>query len=290
MFGFLKKEKNPIKLAIKRDGMAATAKRFAVEIISKIDNKKTAYQFVLEELDAASKGNDAAMRFCMQSGISISEYSGAMARSFEAVDGPAGPQQALLNVCLHLRDDIGLMVELRTTIVDIIMRHFKFGKYYVDGSVSKVKLNLVQLVEKTDESEYGEFVRINNDLGRLVEKNENLPNDVVMAYGYARRFAVAGMFCQGIVDSDLVVHVTNIFRSLQMSTDQTKEFQNNAAKDALELINDYFYDITLSLEEVGAICHSVESGIVEPRNHDFVPMPSDIIRAIRKQLNYEMEN
>ncbi|GAC30399.1 hypothetical protein [Brumicola pallidula] len=281
MFGiFKKKEKNLVKLAIQRDGLEAASLGFAKQIITRISDTEVAYQFVLEELDAARQGNESAIAFVNQSGIEESEYIGAMSRSFEAVDGADGPQQMMLMICMHLQDDTDSMVKLRTKIADHIMQSFGFGRFS-KADKPGAQFVLKTSVQKVDQSEYGQFVQINNDLGKFVEDKPELPPEVMMAYGYARRFAVAGMFAQGVVDSGLVNHVKLIFKSLQQSTGLTKEFQNNAAQESLDLINSYFDGIELNLMDLGKLCHSVESGTLNPDTTDYVPSPTDIMQKLK---------
>jgi hypothetical protein len=114
---------------IKRDGFEETASLCA-EVINKnkIHSHKVALQFVLEELDAASQGNDTAKNFVNNSGFNENEYVGAMNNSFEEVDGPDGPQQMLLTQIMSV-SSMDTKVKLRVTIVDKIMQEWKLGKY-----------------------------------------------------------------------------------------------------------------------------------------------------------------
>jgi len=104
----------------------------AIEIASGVSEKiksfDVAKQFVLEELEAASQGNDVAINFVNNSGISKNEYFGAMNNSFKEVDSVNGPQQFLLNSCMSL-GNMDLMVKIRIEVVDYIMRKWKIGKY-----------------------------------------------------------------------------------------------------------------------------------------------------------------
>jgi hypothetical protein len=135
MFDFFRKaKKNKVQEAIERDGLEHATQRFA-EIISFQEgdylnnNKEMAYQFILEEIEAASFGNEESIRFALDSGIPSSEYKGAMTRSRPEVDGKAGPQQFLSIMTMQLSSDKDLMVKFRIKIVDKVMKHFNFGKY-----------------------------------------------------------------------------------------------------------------------------------------------------------------
>ena len=99
------------------------------------------------------------------------------------------------------------------------------------------KLRLVDVIKKTNNLQEGIFANINNDL------NDHLPPDsppiIMMAYAYARRTAAAGLFLQGVFDRDVYNHASNIFKSMQLQTNHTIEFQQEAAQQAFELLHSY---------------------------------------------------
>ena len=134
MFDFFRKqEKSEVQKLIEQDGLEQATQRFA-EVISfqgeyLLNNKERAYQFILEEIEAASLGNEEAIRFALDSGIPSSEYKDAMKRSRPEIDGKAGPQQFLSIITTQLSPDRDLMVKFRTKIVDKVMKHFNLGKY-----------------------------------------------------------------------------------------------------------------------------------------------------------------
>ena len=130
MFGiFKKKQKSDLERLIEKDGIEYAAKRFSEIILQKIPTTEIAYQFVLEEIEAASQGNDTAIRFARNSGISPQEYKGSMRNSRPEIDGPDGPQQFILALCMQLQPNVNLVVDLRTKIVDNVMKTLSFGKY-----------------------------------------------------------------------------------------------------------------------------------------------------------------
>ena len=74
MFGmFKKKQKSDLERLIEKDGIEYAAKRFSEIILQKMPTAEIAYQFVLEEIEAASQGNETAIRFARNSGISQQE-------------------------------------------------------------------------------------------------------------------------------------------------------------------------------------------------------------------------
>ena len=95
---------------------------------SRISSEKVALQFVLEELDAARKGNKTAVQFVKNSGFSPSEYEGALQNSFEEVDGPDGPQQFLLSTIMKFSSDMDFMVNLRLKVVEKIIHDWGLNK------------------------------------------------------------------------------------------------------------------------------------------------------------------
>ena len=113
---------------VRKDGVDHASLRIFQEVQKLIGSYEVALQFVLEEIEAASSGNEMAINFAKNSGFSESDYKGAMDNSFDEVDGPEGPQQFLLGFVLQIRD-IDLMVSLRVTTVDKIMQHWNLGKY-----------------------------------------------------------------------------------------------------------------------------------------------------------------
>ena len=128
MLGFFKK-KNEIQKLVEKDGIEHATDRFADVICDMIKSRELAYQFILEEVEAASTGNQIAKKFSSESGISSMEYEDAMQKSCPEIDGVNGPQQFLNNISAQLISDTDLMVEFRTKIADKIMRKYCVGKY-----------------------------------------------------------------------------------------------------------------------------------------------------------------
>ena len=72
-----------------------------------------------------------------------------------------------------------------------------------------------------------------------------------MSYGYARRIATAWLVFQGVFSMKDFEHAQKIFESLQMSTIQTKEFQELASYEAYKYIESY--DNRLNMEVVSTV-------------------------------------
>lgn len=103
--------------------------------------------------------------------------------------------------------------------------------------------SLSGVVKKINDTGYV-FVDINNDLGEAAEEIMSSSTMVQMAYGYARRTAVAALYVQGLVNKDTYDHVISIFKSLQIKTGHTVEFQESAFAEAAEYMNGYHHLIT----------------------------------------------
>lgn len=126
-----------------------------IQIIeSKPNSRSVAWQFILEELDAAKEGTSFVKDRIETFYISQKEYLGAMGRSWDDVDGLLGPQQYLVNLTMAIADAVGIEVAamVRITIVEYILKHYGFGRYYLDDSVRKAKkpLDLFTLTTTED--------------------------------------------------------------------------------------------------------------------------------------------
>lgn len=95
-----------------------------------------ARQFLLEEVEAANLGNEAARYFAQESGFAPEEYQGAMENSVSTVDGPGGPQQYLLREMARLMEKRGMShaVAVRVTVVDSLMQFYRAGRYAIQDN------------------------------------------------------------------------------------------------------------------------------------------------------------
>ncbi len=127
------RKKSDLEKAIERDGFENVITGFARVVSQKLHNHEIAYQFVLEEIEAASMGGAQAQAYARQSGIPPSEYKGSLANSRPEVDGPNGPQQMLLVLCMQLQANNDLMAKFRIGVLDKIMREYEFGIYATEN-------------------------------------------------------------------------------------------------------------------------------------------------------------
>ncbi len=133
------KERNDMWSFKKKFNLGEEIDRVHEIVSSKIHSKRVAKQFILEELDAASQGDDKAKMLVSQSGFSSNEYKGAMRKSFEEVDGSQGPQQALLRECMSFEDK-NVMVEVRVSVTEKIINQFRDG-YFKNDQIDSLKFD-----------------------------------------------------------------------------------------------------------------------------------------------------
>ncbi|MGG6261764.1 hypothetical protein ACQ259_16850 [Stutzerimonas stutzeri] len=97
---------------------------------------------------------------------------------------------------------------------------------------------LADVVERQHDTGYI-FVDITNDLGAAAETIMASSKQTIMAYGYARRAAAAALYIQGVIEEEMFDHVVSIFKSLQIQTEHSVEFQEAAAADAVSYMRGY---------------------------------------------------
>lgn len=122
------------------------------------------------------------------------------------------------------------------------------------------KSRLVDVVVKIHETALGPFEDLNRDLAHYMERNFETADPMLkMAYGYARRVAMCGLYFQCIVQQNVVNHVQDIFTALQRTTGQTVEFQREAAAQATDILRTYVPHLGRQHEK--ALIHYARSGV-----------------------------
>ncbi len=114
------------------------------------------------------------------------------------------------------------------------------------------ELRLVSLIKKQEYSENGAFFDIFYDLHHFFgmvhidgysnisfEHQHDTSSLIRMSYGYLLRIVLAGLYTQGIVPRSRYEEASRLFKLLQQSTNQTKEFQIMAHEQAVELFHSY---------------------------------------------------
>jgi vacuolar-type H+-ATPase subunit F/Vma7 len=121
---------------------------------------------------------------------------------------------------------------------------------------SSDSLRIIHVIKKTNHLPEGIFANINNDLNECI-RDSYFPILIKMAYAYARRTAAAGLFLQGVFNRENYNQASAIFKGMQIQTEQTVEFQEDAAKQASELLESY--DKRLNKQAIVAITSMVEN-------------------------------
>lgn len=103
--------------------------------------------------------------------------------------------------------------------------------------------SLLDVVPKATKTGYV-FWDINDDMGKAANAIMGSTPLVRMAYGYARRASMAALYIQGLVSADHYAHAVSIFKSLQLQTGTTVDFQERAARHSEEFMQTYYYQIT----------------------------------------------
>jgi len=250
MFGKSSKEDIDFEKQVKKDGVQYAGKRIAEEVNEKISSKELARQFVLEELDSARQGNTLAQNFVKNSGFKSFEYVGASNRTkWEGEESDLEHLQLFFRLFISKVKETNLMIELSLVVVDEIMRMWELGKYKSDNTLNIETKTLANLIKKKHHRFEGVLAEINNDLNDGISEDllqsQNYDDKLIlMAYGYARRFASAGLFLQGVFTKDDHQQSIDIFYALQSKTGQTVKFQEDAFAQALEYIQSYDKRIT----------------------------------------------
>lgn len=113
--------------------------------------------------------------------------------------------------------------------------------FFKKSNESRPKLS--DLVRKISDTGYI-FWNVNDDLGHAAENVMRSSPEIRMAYGYARRTAVAALLLQGLVDKGTFEHVCGIFKALQLQTGHSDKFQEEAGAESTEFMQGYHYLIS----------------------------------------------
>jgi len=125
MFGLFKK-KTKVQQLIDEHGYENAVTFAAGAIIERIPNRAAAYEFILQELDGASLGNEESKKAAANSGIPSSHYKGALKKDVPAIEDA---QDHIANYSMQLVDDQRLMARFRVDIGAKVMEHFEFGRF-----------------------------------------------------------------------------------------------------------------------------------------------------------------
>lgn len=135
------------------------------------------------------------------------------------------------------------------------------------------------------------FDEINGDLGAVADEIAKSSKRIFMAYGYARRSAAAALYIQGHFDKEAYDYVHSIFKSIQLSTEHSIEFQEQASADAIAyiqtyhpIINNIFINTMISIAQD----YEVPPGYLD--DDDLIEEVLEIIAQEEKQIVSKYEN
>lgn len=121
--------KKAVTQLLKEKGEKELADKIAELLNQHIENQSIAKEVVLQELDAASYGNDTAQEFVNQSGFAPKEYKGAMNNNSWNEDSLVSQIQLYSRAFTMKIDNLNTMLNVNLMIVDYIMKGWKLGKY-----------------------------------------------------------------------------------------------------------------------------------------------------------------
>ena len=148
--------------------------------------------------------------------------------------------------------------------------------------MSQDKQSLIDIIKKTNNLQEGVFANINNDLNDHFRLE--YPPMIGMAYAYARRTAAAGLFLQGIFSRADYMQASKIFKCMQLQTEHTIEFQEEASDQANKLL--YSYDKRLTRRIISLITTLVEFNQTPEQYNGKTHLPYELIIAcLQKTLN-----
>ena len=266
MVGFFKK-KNKIQKLVEKLGIETATDQFSDFIGNMLKNRTIAYQFILEEIEAASGGNQKAKKFSSESGIPSTEYEGAMKRSYPEIDGPNGPQQFLLNASAQLISDENLMVEFRTKIVDKIMKKFCLGIYEGDLQPNIIISYTDSLERYKSDPDVKEFeLMMNFAIGDISERNSLT---VGMCNSMRERFDNSFYYAEQILTGAIDANPQNNINLIIINHLGACFWTSKHDKLLLRKLAEAYYNMKLFNEEsLELLCTLVAVMTLSPKNID----------------------
>ena len=110
--------------------------------------------------------------------------------------------------------------------------------------------HLEDIVNRKSNSGYI-FYDMDKDLASSAYNWQNATPELLMAYGYARRTISGALLIQGVGDKDNYQQTVSLFKSIQIQTGHTVEFQKEAAHAAETFMATY--DPRINKEVIGSI-------------------------------------
>ena len=190
-------------------------------IESKNDSEKVALQFVLEELDAAKDATGFVKDRIKSFYINESEYGGTLDRSWDDVDDSDGPQQFLLSLTMALSERVGIETAtmVRISIVEYMLHHYKFGRYFIDKDIKRASkpLKLFEVIAENS--------KLNPNFKYLLSEENKPIRDVISRWagGFEDRDNKFNYEFQTTFNSSFwEIYLFQCFKDLKLSVDFSK--------------------------------------------------------------------
>jgi hypothetical protein len=267
------------------------AERIADVLNQKLNGRRDFAVFLIyEQLEAASQGDEQSIQFVIDSGVPEWKFDGAMEEAEHLNDQLFSDiRMQFFNLALRV-DDHDLRVRLSLAVIDNLMRSHLLGRY---GSLSDERpgqLSLLELEIDSNQTQDGLFVFLFTGLNAAFSSiplhtipESHDKNLFIMSFAYAGRTLSAGMFAQGLVDSDFFKASYAKFVEWQQRTEHTVEFQEEASDIALEFIQQY--DSRLTKEIVGILVSvAINPSTIDHTNFGNEYSYEEIIRILQKNL------
>lgn len=107
----------------KNSNLLENLKLLEKAVYNTFSSREDAFKFVCYELDAASYGNETAINFVKNSGVTYTDYNGAM----NSCDQKGS--DILLELSPKIAPVMSMMANVRIYVVDKIMQKYEIGKY-----------------------------------------------------------------------------------------------------------------------------------------------------------------
>jgi len=267
------------------------ADRIAEVLDQKLNGRRDfAKLLVLEQLEAASQGDENSIQFVIDSEVPETEFTGAMEAAEELNDQLFSEiRMQFFNFALRVEDH-DLRVHLSLAIIDNLMRSYSLGKYGSLPDGRPENLSLLDLRIDSNQTEDGLFVFLFTGLNAAFSSlsldtipDSHEKNLFMMSFAYAGRTLSAGMFAQGLVDREFFRATYDKFVEWQHGTEQTVEFQEEASDIALEFLQQH--DSRLTKEIVGILVSiAINPGTIDHTNFGNQYSYEEVMEVLQRTL------
>lgn len=238
---------------------------------NRIFNQQQLYDFIMEDADGASQGNEIAKQYVKSLGLFSVEYEGSL-QNDSTMDKNDSALEYLNNVISpYLIKDLGLetAIIIRCDIVkkyinnhkksldETRLRHARYmlntaqdrhvrlrkenewieviNYFLSDGGKKPVAKNLAHVIPRNNWTEHGCYYDLYQDISEYMSDNEEIPHDIMMPLIYALRFSYAGLYAQGLCTKEVFDSFKHPFdiRMMMIGSMLSREEQIKFQEDSL---------------------------------------------------------